>query len=132
MALDSAPKRVLKHPPGTRKGDDMPMRIHKCLPVFAIATMLSLAPFAPAQAQGGLCGQRDQVIAQLKGVHGESRQSVGLQRNARVMETYANPETGTWTIIVSSPTGVACLVAAGEAFQADELTTVGSAKDDPA
>ncbi|MEM7525154.1 MAG: hypothetical protein AAF360_15640, partial [Pseudomonadota bacterium] len=77
-----------------------------------------------------LCGERDKVISQLQSIHGESRQSVGLQRDARVMETYANPDTGSWTIIVSMPSGMACLVAAGEAFQGEAGGRIS--QDDPA
>ena len=80
-----------------------------CIIAFLIAT--------PASSQGRLCAKREDVVKQLATVHGEHRKSVGLQKNARVMETFANPETGTWTIIVSLPTGLSCLVAAGEAFQ---------------
>ncbi|MEM7545462.1 MAG: hypothetical protein AAF367_08005 [Pseudomonadota bacterium] len=94
------------------------------------ALMIGAAPVA--NAQGAMCGKRDDVIAQLQTVHGESRTSVGLQRNAQVMETYANRETGSWTIIVSLPSGMACLVAAGEAFQVDEASAKSTTMDDPA
>ncbi len=33
-------------------------------------------------------------------------------------ETFANPVTGTWTILASRPDGVACLVASGELYEA--------------
>ncbi|MEL7465776.1 MAG: hypothetical protein AAFN79_17030 [Pseudomonadota bacterium] len=100
----------------------------------ALACAFTIVAASSAKAQqGGLCGQRDQIVSQLQSVHGESRQAVGLQQNARVMETYANPETGSWTIIVSTPTGVACLVAAGEAFQANaEIAAPAANLDDPA
>ena len=110
----------------------MPKRIFTCLSSLTFVAALAAAPLQTAQAQGGLCGKRDQVISQLKSVHGEIRMSVGLQQNARVMETYANVETGSWTIIVSSPTGVACLVAAGEAFQASAEDVAQKSLDDPA
>lgn len=96
----------------------------------AFSALLIGATPAAAQ-QGSLCGKRDKVVAQLKSVHGESRQSVGLQRDARVMETYANRDTGSWTIIVSMPSGMACLVAAGEAFQGD-FAQEETSLDDPA
>ncbi len=98
----------------------MSSRISKTTAVAAgLACALTLAAASASKAQNRLCGNRDQVIAQLESVHGESRQSVGLQPNARVMETFANPDTGSWTIIVSLPTGMSCLVAAGEAYQAE-------------
>jgi hypothetical protein len=33
------------------------------------------------------------------------------------MEIYASDETGTWTILVTLPSGQACLIAAGESFE---------------
>ena len=88
----------------------------------AALTAALIAPIAaPVDAQGrpNVCAKRDKLVAELRKSHGETRQSVGLQRNNGVVETFANTETGTWTIIVSLPTGMSCLVAAGEAFQKD-------------
>ncbi len=34
------------------------------------------------------------------------------------MEIYASDETGSWTIIVTLPDGMACLVAAGQSYEA--------------
>lgn len=75
-----------------------------------------------ASAQGRVCAERAKLVAELANSHGETRQSVGLQRNNGVIETFANTETGSWTIIVSLPTGVSCLVAAGEAFEKEAKT----------
>ena len=104
------------------------------LTLGALACAFTIAATSAAPAQGRLCAKRDDVVKQLASVHGESRQSVGLQKNARVMETFANHETGTWTIIVSLPTGLSCLVAAGEAFQADLTvdSAAPTAEEDPA
>lgn len=95
-----------------------------------LALSMALLPVT-GSAQGAMCGKREMVIEQLRTVHGEARISVGLQRNAQIMETYANAETGSWTIIVTTANGLACLVAAGEAFQAD-LTNAAVNADDPA
>lgn len=88
--------------------------------IAAAVTAAFIAPLAtPVEAQNrsNVCAEREKLVAELQKSHGETRQSVGLQRNNGVVETFANTETGTWTIIVSLPTGVSCLVAAGEAFQ---------------
>ncbi|MCO4825955.1 MAG: hypothetical protein KC451_14000 [Amylibacter sp.] len=71
---------------------------------------------AQAQQQAN-CGQRGQVIERLQTKYGESRRSVGLAANNGVVETYASTESGTWTIVITMPNGMTCLVAAGEAFQ---------------
>lgn len=76
-----------------------------------------VASCAPAHAQqANVCAKRSVMVAELEKSHGEYRQSAGLARNQAVVEVFANTETGTWSIIVSLPTGMSCLVSAGDAF----------------
>ena len=72
---------------------------------------------ASAEAQGRLCAPREAIIAQIAGQHGEAQQSYGLQQSGAVIETWANTDTGSWTVIMSTPDGMSCLVAVGEAFR---------------
>ncbi len=102
------------------------------LAAAACVAALLASSLAAAAQQGAFCGPRERIVAQLADKHGETRRAVGLQQNMQVMETYANSETGSWTIIVAMPTGVACLVAAGEAFQADQNAEPVAKKDEPA
>lgn len=82
---------------------------------FVFATAL-LAPLA-AQAQGQNCGTRDLVVERLTTKYGESRQSIGMAPKGRVVEVFASLETGTWTITVTMPNGITCLVASGQSFE---------------
>lgn len=77
---------------------------------------LALCLAGPASAQN--CAPRDMVINRLAAKYGESRQSMGLGANNAVVEVFASPETGTWTITVTSVHGVTCLVASGQAYEA--------------
>lgn len=70
-----------------------------------------------AQAQQASCADRSMVVERLQDRFGESRQSVGLGRNNAVVEVFASATTGTWTIIVTMPTGMTCLVASGESWE---------------
>lgn len=63
------------------------------------------------------CAKHEQVVERLASKYGESRQSIGLAKNNSVMEVFASPESGTWTIVITLPGGMTCLVAAGEAFE---------------
>ncbi|WP_430938041.1 hypothetical protein [Rhodovulum sp. YNF3179] len=63
------------------------------------------------------CGDRQTVIDRLETRFGETRQSIGLGRGDRVVELFASTETGSWTIIVTRPDGVSCLLATGDAFE---------------
>jgi hypothetical protein len=84
---------------------------------------------APAQSQSsGNCAMREHVIARLASAYGETRQSIGLNANNQVVEVFASSETGTWTITVTTPNGLTCLVASGQAFET--ITTASEAKGD--
>ncbi|MGB0410997.1 MAG: hypothetical protein ACPGFA_05375 [Pikeienuella sp.] len=90
--------------------------------VFAVSTMYTTP--AVSQSTTQFCADRTALISQLETRHGETRRSAGLQEDSRVIETYANVETGTWTIIITMPTGVACLVAVGENWREDVAVTL--------
>jgi hypothetical protein len=47
----------------------------------------------------------------------------------RQIETFANLDSGTWTITVTAPSGVTCLVASGQGFERLYETTL---EGDPA
>ena len=90
---------------------------------LSVAALLA-APFivaTPASAQM-YCSDRASIIEQLENRYGETRQSMGLQQGRGLVEVWASEETGTWSIVVTSPQGVTCLMAAGEAFQEDTVT----------
>lgn len=63
------------------------------------------------------CGPREIVVDRLSAGYGETRQSMGLGANNSVIEVFASDESGTWTITVTSPNGVTCLVASGQAYE---------------
>lgn len=71
----------------------------------------------PTLAQTRNCAPHQVVVEHLAEGFGETRQSIGLAANNTVVEIFASPETGTWTITMTAPGGLTCLVAAGEAFQ---------------
>lgn len=94
-----------------------------------VVTALIAAGLAPAAyAQTRNCGPRAAVIERLAEGYGETRQSVGLAANNAVVEVFASPETGTWTITVTTASGVTCLVASGRNFEelAEALPAQGS------
>jgi hypothetical protein len=87
-----------------------------------------LAATGPAFSQSaGACAMRQHVIDRLASAYGETRQSIGLGANNQVVEVFASAETGTWTITVTNPNGLTCLVASGQAYEA-----VAEAPGDPA
>ena len=94
---------------------------------FAGLLLSSVSASAQGQPQ---CGPRAAVVAQLAQKYAETRRSIGIAANNTVMEVYASDESATWTITVTTPQGLTCLVASGQGFEAvvEELP----AKGDPA
>jgi hypothetical protein len=85
---------------------------------LGFAGTIFLAQHARAQDQSQ-CAPRDRVVAVLGETYGETRRSAGLAGNSTVMELYASDMSGTWTITVTLPSGLTCLVASGGNFQAE-------------
>lgn len=83
-------------------------------------TLLPLAVALLPLPAFATCSEHDALQARLASGWGESRQSIGLAGNGTVLETFANPDTGTWTIAVTRPGGPTCIVAAGEHWEALE------------
>lgn len=84
------------------------------LPLLLTA-LLAVTPAAtPASALH--CAQREAVTVTLAERYGESRRALGLAQNGVVMEVYAG-ESGSWTITITRPDGMTCLIAAGDNFQ---------------
>ncbi|MCV6598164.1 MAG: hypothetical protein OIF40_13900 [Mangrovicoccus sp.] len=72
----------------------------------------------PGLAQSAAhCGTRDAVVSKLNEKYGETRQSLGLGGNNTLVELFASPETGSWTITITTPGGKTCLMASGQAFE---------------
>lgn len=70
--------------------------------------------------QANRCAERSMVLERLAGTYGETRRSIGMAPNNSVVEMYASEKTGSWTITVTHPNGLTCMVAAGTAFEGIE------------
>lgn len=71
-----------------------------------------------AYAEGNRnCAPRPMVLERLVEKFGETRQSIGLGANNAVIEVFASSDTGSWTITVTTPNGLTCLVASGQSFE---------------
>lgn len=87
------------------------------LGALTAASVVYLISTTDVAAQGRNCAPRDAVVERLASGYGETRQSVGLGANNAVVEVFASTETGSWTITVTVPGGLTCLVASGQSFE---------------
>ncbi len=86
----------------------------------ALFSPLTLTSTAEAQQMvqraGPVCGDRTALMTQLKGKYSEQPKSMGLAANGSVLEVLT-AKTGTWTILLTTPNGITCLIAAGEHWE---------------
>lgn len=70
-----------------------------------------------AAAQQPHCNDRSQVLELLAEKYKEAPVASGVTNNGGLVEVLTDAKGGTWTIIVTTPQGVSCLVAAGEGWR---------------
>ena len=85
--------------------------------LISFVVLWAFATTASAQQSGRNCAPRQAVVDRLATGYGESRQMMGLGANNQVVEVFASNQTGSWTITVTMPNGLTCLVASGQAFE---------------
>jgi len=68
-----------------------------------------------AQAQS-VCTERAKFVDQLAVNYAENTVGLGLVNNGNVLEILVS-KNGTWTILITKPTGISCVVATGEAWE---------------
>lgn len=78
----------------------------------------ALAP--PAQAQNLQCQPRDVLIEKLEGQYSERLTGGGLQSPQQLLEVWSSAETGSFTIFITQPSGLSCVVATGKHWNSVE------------
>ena len=88
-------------------------------------TVVLIAGFVvtPAFAQAA-CGDRTPLARQLETAHKEVQQAIGLSSDGRVIEVFASA-SGSWTVLMTSPNGLTCVVATGEAWEQLPTKVIG-------
>ena len=81
------------------------------------AGLALLSGTALAQPQ---CDQRDSVLELLAQKYKEAPVAIGVTHNGGLVEVLSTGKGTTWSIIVTTPTGMSCLVAAGEGWRVKE------------
>ncbi|HVH01993.1 MAG TPA: hypothetical protein VM891_03415 [Amaricoccus sp.] len=82
------------------------------------ATLVANTPYAEAETRQA-CAKRDQVVRKLEERFGETLRSIGLHQSDGVVEVYSSEETGTWTILMTRPDGISCLMSSGQMWEQD-------------
>jgi hypothetical protein len=83
--------------------------------IFALGAALSMMTSAVSAEPP--CEQRNKLVQKLAKKYQETSVAIGVGNDGKLVEVLSNDNGGTWTIIVTSPAGVSCLVAAGEGWR---------------
>ena len=91
--------------------------------------VFGLAGIAPP-VQAAACANRTDVVDRLQSKYSEVLTAGGLQSARPVqnmVEVWSSPQTGTFTVILTNPSGVSCIVATGTDWfqQAPKETPAG-------
>ena len=70
---------------------------------------------SPASAQT-VCAERNEIVSRLENGYHEMASAIGVSGNGGVIELYTSSK-GSWTLILTQPDGVSCLIAAGESWE---------------
>ncbi len=87
----------------------------KTLALGAALVMASSSAFAAPQ-----CNSRGKVLALLSEKYSEAPVAIGVANNGGLVEVLSTSDGNTWSIIITSPQGMRCLVAAGEGWRSIE------------
>ncbi len=80
---------------------------------FAIAVLIAGPALAQTQTVAINCGPRAEILAKLRAGWEETTMATGLMEAGAIAEVLTNPETGTWTIIITDLNGQSCVGASG-------------------
>ncbi len=97
-----------------RKGHVMRRITEVALSTFVLT--LAAILFAPAAAAKPVCGSHQSVSEKLKKSYTEAPISMGVTSAGAIVEVFASPK-GSWTLVVTRPNGMSCLIAAGQDWE---------------
>ena len=96
-------------------------------PFFAAALIGAafLVNTTPANAQS-ICNKRIEMVTKLETEYQEFVTAIGMAGNGSIVELFVS-DTGSWTLLLSQPNGISCLMAAGENWETIPIPVKGRA-----
>ncbi len=82
----------------------------------AAAALAALLVCQSASAQGA-CDRRERVLGLLAEKYQETPVAVGVTTQGSLVEVLSDDAGKTWTIVVTSPQGISCLLLTGEGWK---------------
>ncbi len=81
---------------------------------FLLTLLLGVQASASAQS---VCKTHPEMAEKLKSRNSEAPVAIGLADNAGVVEVFSTGDGSTWTMVLTMPDGMSCVMATGEAWE---------------
>ena len=94
---------------------------------LSLVLLALLSPSAALAQSPKACAPRTEIVDRLSSAYHEGPVAVGVATNGGILEVLSTDSGSTWTIIVTMPDGVSCLLATGESWR-----TILEDTEDPA
>ncbi len=93
-------------------------RTNSIIAGLVLSVVASSGTAVAAQQNENSCTDRSSALSHLSKNYQEQPVAMGLASSGGVVEVLTNDKGSSWSIIVTLPTGVTCLVASGEGWEA--------------
>ena len=94
------------------------MNSTRCLATGLVLSVISFATTATAQnAIPATCAERHKALTHLAGKFAETPVAMGLASNGSILEVLTSSAGESWSILVTLPNGMTCLIASGEHWE---------------
>lgn len=91
---------------------------NKTVIMLALAGIaVSSSPLPLSAAEPASCAARERVLSHLQQTYREEPASMGLANNGGVIEVLRSQDRASFTIIITMPNGMSCMIAAGESWE---------------
>jgi len=98
----------------------------KTLTLTSLALAGAVTTLAPTPATAmEICRERHEIADLLTNQRQEQHFASGLQASVQLIELWVSDETGTWSILVTKPDGMSCLVASGTSWTEQLMQPAG-------
>ena len=84
--------------------------------VILVALVIASFVVAPTALAQSVCGSHKMVAENLRKTYAETPISMGVTVGGAVVEVFASSD-GSWTLVITQPNGVTCLIAAGKDWE---------------
>lgn len=90
---------------------------------FILMILMVSYGISPISAQGN-CDFRESLLNNLDKKYGELEFALGIVNNGDILEIIVDANDRSWSVLITKPNGISCVVAVGDDFEIQTIKTV--------